>query len=90
MTIRKATQSIFSSGLRLLDATIDIPSQLHYTDMITIKYTHRKEFEEWVLEDFPLLVLISNERKVNFAQILREEKDQANSSVERRHHYRLK
>lgn len=48
-----------------------------------IKYTHWKEFEERVLEDFPLLVLISNERKVNFAQILGEEKDQANSSVER-------
>lgn len=44
--------------------------------------THREELEEGILENLPLLVLVGDHGNVDFAQILREEEDQAHGAVE--------
>lgn len=35
--------------------------------------THGKELEERILEDRPLLILVSNHWNINFAEVLREQ-----------------
>lgn len=45
--------------------------------------THREELEERILENLPLLVLVSNHGNIDFAEILREEQDQTHRAVER-------
>lgn len=42
--------------------------------------TYREELEERVLENLPLFVLISDQRDVHFAEILREEEDETDGS----------
>lgn len=46
--------------------------------------THREQLEEGVLENLPLLVLIGDHGNVDFAEILREEKDQTHRAVRKR------
>lgn len=46
--------------------------------------THREQLEEGVLENLPLLVLISDHGNVDFAEILREEEDQTHRAVRKR------
>ncbi len=43
--------------------------------------THREEFEERVLENLPLLILVSDHWNVDFAEILREQEDQTDRAV---------
>lgn len=43
--------------------------------------THREEFEERILENLPLLILIGDHWNVDFAQILREQEDQTDRAV---------
>lgn len=43
--------------------------------------THREQLEEWILENFPLLILVSNHWNINFAEILREQENQTDCAV---------
>ena len=43
--------------------------------------THGEQFEEGILKDCPLLVLVGNHGNVDLAQILREQKNQTHRSV---------
>lgn len=43
--------------------------------------THREELEERVVEHLPLLVLVGNQWHVHFAQVLREQQDEAHRAV---------
>lgn len=43
--------------------------------------THREELEEWILENLPLLILVSDHWNIHFAEILREQEDQTDRAV---------
>ena len=43
--------------------------------------THGEELEERILENLPLLVLVSNHWNIDFAEILREQEDQTDRAV---------
>lgn len=43
--------------------------------------THREELEEGILENLPLLILVSNHWNIDFAEILREQEDQTDRAV---------
>lgn len=42
--------------------------------------TYREEFEEGILENLPLFILVGNHWDVDFAEILREQEDEADGS----------
>lgn len=48
------------------------------------RVTYREEFEERVLENLPLFVLIGDQRDVHFAEILREQEDETDGSETQR------
>lgn len=43
--------------------------------------THREELEERILENLPLLILVSDHWNIDFAEILREQEDQTDRAV---------
>lgn len=43
--------------------------------------TYREQLEEWILENLPLLILVSNHWHIHFAEILREQQDQTDRAV---------
>lgn len=47
------------------------------------KTSHRKQLKERILKDLPLLVFVSNERNVDLAQILGEEKNKTDCPAKR-------
>lgn len=47
-------------------------------------FTYREEFEEWVLENLPLFVLVGNHWDVDFAEVLREQEDETDGAEEKR------
>lgn len=53
--------------------------------------TYREEFEERILENLPLFILVGNHWDVDFAEILREQEDETDGSEEntriRGHHH---
>lgn len=52
--------------------------------------TYGEELEERILENFPLLILVSNHRNINFAEILGEEEDQTDRAVGKKTENRAK
>lgn len=46
--------------------------------------TYREEFEERVLENLPLFVLVGDQRDVHFAEILREQEDETDGAEKQR------
>lgn len=49
---------------------------------VVTEETHRKQFEERILEHLPFLVLVGNHWNVDFTKILGEEEDEADGPVE--------
>lgn len=45
-----------------------------------LSWTYREEFEEGILENLPLFILVGNHWDVDFAEILREQEDETDGS----------
>lgn len=43
--------------------------------------THREELEKWILENLPLLILVSNHWNIDFTEILGEQENQADCAM---------
>lgn len=43
--------------------------------------THREELEKWILENLPLLILVSNHRNIDFTEILGEQENQTDRAM---------
>lgn len=43
--------------------------------------THREELEKWILENLPLLILVSNHRNIDFTEILGEQQNQTDRAM---------
>lgn len=52
--------------------------------MRDVKTTYREKLEEWILENLPLLILVSNHWDVDFAEVLREQENQTDRAVGKR------
>lgn len=47
-------------------------------------FTYREEFEERILENLPLFILVGDHWDVNFAEVLREQEDETDGAEEKR------
>lgn len=52
--------------------------------MLAWIFTYREEFEERILENLPLFILVGNHWDVNFAEVLREQEDETDGAEEKR------
>lgn len=43
--------------------------------------THREQLEKWILENLPLLILVSNHRNIDFTEILGEQENQTDRAM---------